>query len=116
MKLKHPVTGFVRDVTDDRRIQVLRDRGFVEAEEDAPLGVSPGPLQRDDSSTEGETVHGSPTVGETTSGASEVNKPRSQEDKPARSAPKAEWVAYAEAQGIDGADEMTKDELIEAAG
>lgn len=34
-------------------------------------------------------------------------------EAPAKSATKADWVAYAEAQGIESADELTKPELID---
>lgn len=36
-----------------------------------------------------------------------------QPERPAVSAPKAEWVAYAEARGVEGADGLTKAELID---
>ena len=35
---------------------------------------------------------------------------------PARSASKAEWVAYAESQGVEDAESFTRDELIEQVG
>lgn len=37
-------------------------------------------------------------------------------ERPAKSATKPEWVAYAESQGVENADELTKDELIERFG
>lgn len=33
-------------------------------------------------------------------------------DRPAKSATKADWVAYATEQGVEDAEEMTKDELV----
>lgn len=33
-------------------------------------------------------------------------------ERPAKSAPKADWVAYAAEQGVEDAEEMTKDELV----
>jgi hypothetical protein len=47
-------------------------------------------------------------------GATEVSEP--DENRPARNAAKAEWVAYAEAQGMADADSHTRAELIELYG
>lgn len=40
MKLKHPVTGFVRDVTDDDRARTLQNRGYEKVDDDTPIGVA----------------------------------------------------------------------------
>lgn len=98
MKLQHPVTGFVRDVSDERRIQVLRQRGYVEAAADATLGISPGPVQRDPGITPDNDTHDRPV-----------------DERPAQSDSKAAWVTYAESRGIDP-EGLTKAELIDLVG
>lgn len=137
--LKHPTSGTIINVTD-RRATVLKHRGYTEAapedlstEAGPPSAVQPQPpidsrttppepptdtrppeMQPDD------PIDMRPPnplpVPETVADADDASLDASNDELPAKSATKDEWVAYAESQGLDDADSFTKAELIERYG
>lgn len=64
----------------------------------------------------GYTLLGPADTASSAQGATPAPAEPSSPEPPAKSASKADWVAYATAQGVEDADDFTKDELIDKVG